>query len=165
MAVAAEEVSRTALAALLVGCVADGLAPSRRRPRGPSCRRRRNRGLLPRARRSAVVVLATIGRGRAATGPAPRTAQADNLNPRHYNVRASSARCRMRARRSWRDPARGSDAERGVRRLCPRPSMIPRGIIYVDPELRPTPPSARELLNARPRARRRCPNMLRRWAG
>ena len=55
-----------------------------------------------------------------------------------------SARALADARRG--DPPRSSapsDAQRGLRRLCTRPAGTTRGgIIYVDPELKPAPPSA-----------------------
>ena len=79
------------------------------------------------------------------------TAQADHLNPRRYNVRAlERARSRTRERQSGGDPARRSDAERGVRHLCPRPEARSRrrASSMSIQELRPTPPSASELLNA-----------------
>ena len=77
------------------------------------------------------------------------TAQADNLNPRRYNVRA--------VQRAVQDAARGDPAaiQRAeallsaafvayVRDQKHDPRM---GIIYVDPELRPAPPAAGTLLN------------------
>jgi murein L,D-transpeptidase YcbB/YkuD len=82
------------------------------------------------------------------------TAQADNLNPRRYNVRAIE--------RAVQDAARGDPG--AVQRAEAMLSAAfvayardqkhdPRiGIIYVDPELKPTPPSARELLNDAARA-------------
>jgi murein L,D-transpeptidase YcbB/YkuD len=75
------------------------------------------------------------------------TAQADNLNPRRYNVRALA--------RAVQDAQNGNPA--GIQRAEAMLSAAfvayardqkhdPGGIIYVDPELRPKPPSARELL-------------------
>jgi murein L,D-transpeptidase YcbB/YkuD len=82
------------------------------------------------------------------------TAQADNLNPRRYNVRA--------VQRAVQDAYRGAPG--AVQRAEAMLSAAfvayardqkhdPRmGIIYVDPELRPTPPSARALLGDAARA-------------
>jgi murein L,D-transpeptidase YcbB/YkuD len=81
------------------------------------------------------------------------TAQADHLNPKRYNVRSLSRAL---------DQARGGDPG-AVRRADEMLSEAfvayardqrhdPGGIIYVDPQLRPTPPSAAELLSAAARA-------------
>ncbi len=81
------------------------------------------------------------------------TAQADNLNPKRYNVKALS--------RAVDDAHRGDPG--AVRRADSMLSEAfvayardqkhdPGGIIYVDPQLRPTPPSASELLDAAARA-------------
>lgn len=81
------------------------------------------------------------------------TAQADHLNPRQYNVRALSRAV---------DEAR-SGAPGAVQRADMMLSQAfvayardqkhdPGGIIYVDPQLKPTPPSAAELLGAAARA-------------
>src|SRR3954451_24477778 len=78
------------------------------------------------------------------------SAQADNLNPRRYDVRGL-ARAAAAARSG--DPAAVQRAEAMLstafvayaRDLRHDPGV---GIIYVDPELRPAPPSAIELLNA-----------------
>ncbi|MEO8454574.1 MAG: L,D-transpeptidase family protein [Sphingomicrobium sp.] len=77
------------------------------------------------------------------------TAQADNLNPRRYNVRA--------IQRAVQDAYRGGPgaAQRAEAMLSAAfvayardQKRDPRiGIVYVDPELKPTPPSARALLN------------------
>jgi murein L,D-transpeptidase YcbB/YkuD len=81
------------------------------------------------------------------------TAEADRLNPKRYNVKA--------LRRAV-DQARGGDSA-SVQRAETMLSQAfvefardqkhdPGGIIYVDPQLRPTPPSAAELLGAAARA-------------
>jgi murein L,D-transpeptidase YcbB/YkuD len=81
------------------------------------------------------------------------TAQADHLNPKRYNVRGLSRAV---------DSARGGDSA-SVRRADMMLSQAfvayardqrhdPGGIIYVDPQLKPTPPSADALLNAAARA-------------
>jgi murein L,D-transpeptidase YcbB/YkuD len=77
------------------------------------------------------------------------TAQADNLNPRRYNVRA--------IQRAVQDAYRGGPGatERAEAMLSAGFVAYARdqkhdpriGIVYVDSELRPAPPSARELLN------------------
>lgn len=76
------------------------------------------------------------------------TAHADNLNPRRYNVRALT--------RAVQDASRGNPAaiQRAETLLSQAFVAYARdikrdpnvGIIYVDPELRPAPPSARALL-------------------
>jgi murein L,D-transpeptidase YcbB/YkuD len=77
------------------------------------------------------------------------TSQADHLNPRRYNVKALQRAV---------DDARGGGPG-AVQRADMMLSQAfvayardqrhdPGGIIYVDPELKPTPPSATELLNA-----------------
>ena len=77
------------------------------------------------------------------------TAQADHLNPKRYNVKALSRAV---------DSARGGDAV-AVQRADVMLSEAfvayardqrhdPGGVIYVDPELKPTPLSASELLGA-----------------
>ncbi len=76
------------------------------------------------------------------------TAQADNLNPRRYNARGLS--------RAVQDAANGNPAavQRAEAMLSAAFVAYARdqrhdpaaGVIYVDPELRPTPPSARALL-------------------
>lgn len=77
------------------------------------------------------------------------TAQADHLNPRRYNVKALARAV---------DDARSGDSG-AVQRADTMLSGAfvayardqkhdPGGVIYVDPQLRPTPPSAAELLNA-----------------
>lgn len=76
------------------------------------------------------------------------TAQADHLNPKRYNVK-SLARAL--------DDARGGGAAVQRADLMLSQAFVayardqrhdPGGIVYVDQELRPTPPSAFELLNA-----------------
>jgi murein L,D-transpeptidase YcbB/YkuD len=75
------------------------------------------------------------------------TAQADNLNPRRYNVRALS--------RAVQDARSGNPAAVQQAEAMLSAAFVayardqkhdPGGIIYVDPELRPTPPSADVLL-------------------
>ena len=76
------------------------------------------------------------------------TAQADNLNPRRYNARGLS--------RAVQDAATGNPAavQRAEAMLSAALVAYARdqrhdpgaGVIYVDPELRPTPPSAQALL-------------------
>jgi murein L,D-transpeptidase YcbB/YkuD len=82
------------------------------------------------------------------------TAQADNLNPRRYNVRAIQRAVQGAGRG---DPGAIQRAEAMLSAAfvayARDQKHDPRiGIIYVDPELRPTPPSARELLNDAARA-------------
>ena len=82
------------------------------------------------------------------------TAQADRLNPRRYNVRALQ---RVVADARTGNPAAIQRAEAMLssafvayaRDLRHDPAI---GIIYVDKELKPAPPSARELLTAAARA-------------
>jgi murein L,D-transpeptidase YcbB/YkuD len=75
------------------------------------------------------------------------TAQADNLNPRRYNLRALT--------RAVQDGRSGNPAAIQRAEVMLSAAFVqyardqkhdPGGIIYVDPELRPAPPSARELL-------------------
>ena len=81
------------------------------------------------------------------------TAQADNLNPRRYNLKG--------LQRAVEDAARGDPA--AVQRADAMLSAAfvayardqrhdPGGVIYVDPELKPTPPSAMQLLSDAARA-------------
>jgi len=77
------------------------------------------------------------------------TAQADHLNPRRYNVKALS-----RALESARSGDRGA-VQRAEAMLSQAfvayaddQRHDPGSVIYVDSELKPTPPSARELLSA-----------------
>jgi murein L,D-transpeptidase YcbB/YkuD len=81
------------------------------------------------------------------------SAQADNLNPRRYDVRGL-ARAAAAARSG--DPAAVQRAEAmlsGAFVTYARDLRHdPGGIIYVDKELKPTPPSAMELLSAASRA-------------
>jgi murein L,D-transpeptidase YcbB/YkuD len=82
------------------------------------------------------------------------TAQADNLNPRRYNVRGLS--------RAVQDAQSGNPlaVQRAEAMLSAAFVAYARdqkhdpniGIIYVDPELKPTPPSAMELLTQASRA-------------
>jgi murein L,D-transpeptidase YcbB/YkuD len=76
------------------------------------------------------------------------TAQADNLNPRRYNVRGIA--------RAVQDAQSGNPAAIQRAEVLLSAALVayardqkhdPGGVIYVDPELRPTPPSAMELLN------------------
>jgi murein L,D-transpeptidase YcbB/YkuD len=82
------------------------------------------------------------------------TAQADHLNPKRYNVRALS--------RALEDARSGNPAAMQRAEVMLSEAFVayardqkhdPGGIIYVDPELKPTPPSAAELLNAAAHAR------------
>ena len=81
------------------------------------------------------------------------TAQADHLNPRRYNVKAV-ARAAEDARSG--DPAAIQRAEALLSSAFVAYARDmkhdPGGIIYVDPELRPTPPSAMALLSQAARA-------------
>ena len=76
------------------------------------------------------------------------TAQADNLNPRRYNVRGLS-RAVQEAQSG--NPAAIQQAEAMLSAAfvayARDQKHDPGGVIYVDPELRPMPPSARTLLN------------------
>src|SRR3954454_8789012 len=82
------------------------------------------------------------------------SAQADNLNPRRYNVRALE--------RAVQDASRGGPGAMQRAEAMLSAAFVayardqkhdPRiGIIYVDPELRPAPPSAAQLLNDAARA-------------
>ncbi len=81
------------------------------------------------------------------------TAQADNLNPKRYNVRAL-----QRAVQEANSGAPGA-VQRAEAMLSAAfvayardQKHDPGGIIYVDSELKPTPPSARTLLDAAARA-------------
>jgi murein L,D-transpeptidase YcbB/YkuD len=81
------------------------------------------------------------------------TAEADHLNPRRYNVKGLS-----RAVESARSGSPG--AVRQADEMLSQAFVAyardqrhdPGGIIYVDPQLKPTPPSAAELLGAAARA-------------
>jgi L,D-transpeptidase YcbB len=78
------------------------------------------------------------------------TAQADNLNPRRYNIRALT-RALQDARSGQGDAVRRAEAMLSgafVQYARDQKHDPGVGIIYVDPQLRPTPPSALELLNA-----------------
>lgn len=81
------------------------------------------------------------------------TAQADNLNPRRYNVRDLSRA--VQAARTG-DPAAIQRAEAMLSAAFVAyvrdQKRDPGGIIYVDPELRPQAPSARDLLTQASRA-------------
>ena len=77
------------------------------------------------------------------------TAQADHLNPRRYNVKALS--------RALADARSGNPAAVQRAEAMLSESFVayardqkhdPGGVIYVDPQLKPTPPSAVELLSA-----------------
>ena len=81
------------------------------------------------------------------------TAQADNLNPRRYNVRGLS--------RAVQDAMSGNPAAIQRAEVMLSSAFVayardlehdPTGVIYVDPELRPTPPSAQALLTQASRA-------------
>src|SRR4029079_5240073 len=95
------------------------------------------------------------------------TAQADHLNPRRYDVRGV-ARAAAEARSG--NPAAGQRAESMLssafvtyaRDLRHDPGV---GVVYVDQELKPTPPSAIELLTAASRAPSLTPYAQRRGRG
>ncbi|HEX8840516.1 MAG TPA: L,D-transpeptidase family protein [Sphingomicrobium sp.] len=82
------------------------------------------------------------------------TSQADHLNPRRYNIRGLQ---RAIAEGQSRNPAAVQRAEvmlstafvTYAQDLKHDPGV---GVVYVDPELKPTPPSAAELLTAASRA-------------
>ena len=80
------------------------------------------------------------------------TAQADHLNPRRYNVKAlTRAVDEARAGGSAVSRAEVMLSEAFVAYARDQ-KHDPGGIIYVDPQLKPTPPSAAELLGAAARA-------------
>ena len=81
------------------------------------------------------------------------TAQADNLNPRRYNVRGLS--------RAVQDAMSGNPAAIQRAEVMLSAAFVayardlehdPTGVIYVDPELRPSPPSPQALLTQASRA-------------
>jgi murein L,D-transpeptidase YcbB/YkuD len=79
------------------------------------------------------------------------TAQADHLNPKRYNVKALT--------RALESARQGGGVQRAELMLSQAfvayardQRHDPGGVVYVDPELRPTPPSADELLSAAARA-------------
>ncbi|HEY8591612.1 MAG TPA: L,D-transpeptidase family protein [Sphingomicrobium sp.] len=81
------------------------------------------------------------------------TAQADRLNPRRYNVRALTravADARANPAAAQRADMMLSEAFVAYARDQKHDPNV--GIVYVDPELRPAPPSAMELLSAAARA-------------
>jgi L,D-transpeptidase YcbB len=82
------------------------------------------------------------------------TAQADHLNPRRYNLGGLS---RALATARGGDPAAVQRAEATLSQAFVTYAQDMKhdpgvGIIYVDPELRPTPPSAMQLLTAAERS-------------
>jgi len=81
------------------------------------------------------------------------TADADHLNPKRYNVK-SIGRAIADARRG--DPSAVQRADRMLSEafvaFAGDQKHDPGGIIYVDPQLKPAPPSATELLTAAARA-------------
>jgi murein L,D-transpeptidase YcbB/YkuD len=75
------------------------------------------------------------------------TAQADNLNPRRYNVRALARAVQDAQTGSYPAIQRAEEMLSTAFVAYARDQKHdPGGIIYVDPELKPTPPSARALL-------------------
>ena len=80
------------------------------------------------------------------------TSQADHLNPKRYNVRGLE--------RAVADARSGGPAVQRAEAMLSEAFVAyaddqrhdPGGIIYVDPQLKPTPPSAAELLGAAARA-------------
>src|SRR5579864_2286131 len=81
------------------------------------------------------------------------TAQADHLNPRRYNVRTLS-RAVDEARAGAPGAVQRADMmlSQAFVAYARDQKHDPGGVIYVDPQLRPTPPSASELLGAAARA-------------
>jgi murein L,D-transpeptidase YcbB/YkuD len=81
------------------------------------------------------------------------TAQADHLNPRRYNVKAV-ARAIESARSGDPSAVRRADMvlSEAFVAYARDQRHDPGGVIYVDPQLRPTPPSAGDLLTAASRA-------------
>jgi murein L,D-transpeptidase YcbB/YkuD len=81
------------------------------------------------------------------------TAQADHLNPKRYNVKALT-RAVVNARSGDPGALQRADAmlSEAFVAYARDQRHDPGGIIYVDPELRPTPPTASELLTAAARA-------------
>jgi L,D-transpeptidase YcbB len=81
------------------------------------------------------------------------TAQADHLNPKRYNVKAL-ARALDEARGGNPAAVQRADAmlSESFVAFARDQKHDPGGIIYVDPELKPSPPSAGELLAAAARA-------------
>jgi len=77
------------------------------------------------------------------------TAQADNLNPRRYNVK-NLARAVQAANSGDPGAVQRADTMLSAAFVAYARDQKhdPGGIIYVDAELKPTPPSARELLSA-----------------
>jgi L,D-transpeptidase YcbB len=147
-----KRISLTLVAALAAGAAVTGVAP---RPATSSAAR------LAAANESAAIASFYRSRGGAPLWFSPRsgaaaqqllqllaTASADNLDPRRYNTR-NLARTVQAASRG--DPGAVRQAEamlsaafvQYVRDLKHDPGL---GIIYVDPELRPTPPSAATIL-------------------
>jgi L,D-transpeptidase YcbB len=147
-----KRISLTLVAALAAGAAVTGVAP---RPATSSAAR------LAAANEGAAIASFYRSRGGAPLWFSPRsgaaaqqllqllaTASADNLDPRRYNTR-NLARTVQAASRG--DPGAVRQAEamlsaafvQYVRDLKHDPGL---GIIYVDPELRPTPPSAATIL-------------------
>ena len=81
------------------------------------------------------------------------TAQADHLNPKRYNVRALT-RALDDARSGNPGAVQRADAmlSQAFVAYARDQRHDPGGVIYVDPQLRPAPPSAAELLTAAARA-------------
>jgi murein L,D-transpeptidase YcbB/YkuD len=81
------------------------------------------------------------------------TAQADHLNPKRYNVRALT-RALDDARSGNPGAVQRADAmlSQAFVTYARDQKHDPGGVIYVDPQLRPAPPSAAELLTAAARA-------------
>jgi murein L,D-transpeptidase YcbB/YkuD len=129
------------------------LAPATAKP-APTARFDSECGFLPRPGRRSFLVLAEFRQCRAALVDLLATAQADNLNPRRYNARSLA---RAVADAGTGNPASIQRAEATLssafvtyaRDLKHDPGI---GIFYVDKELKPTPPSASELLTTAARA-------------
>ena len=93
---------------------------------GPTGRRRRDRGFLPRPRRCAFVVRAEIGRGGRAAGPAAHHGAGRQSEPAALQCERPDPRGAGGVyRRSRSGPASRSRAQRRLRRLRTRPAARP----------------------------------------
>jgi murein L,D-transpeptidase YcbB/YkuD len=81
------------------------------------------------------------------------TAQADHLNPKRYDVRGLARAIADARSNPGAVPRADAMLSRAFVAYAQDQRHDPGGIIYVDPELKPTPPSAAELLGAAARAR------------
>ena len=137
----------TAIAMPLAGPIAPAVAASRSTPDGGVAAFYRARGGAP------LWLAPNSGAAEQQLISLLATAQADHLNPRRYNVKA--------LQRALEDARRGGPGAVQRAELMLSQAFVlyardqrhdPGGIIYVDAELKPTPPSASELLNAAARA-------------